>query len=290
MTTSPGDFPFENESRRPGKRFKDQEWRERAISNTTRGRNFQPSDAIWRSQDNLAILTWMVAGEEYLAAIVALDCDRRARVAFQNRVLKTAAPGTCLLDFGAGPGIDAKFYAARGFRVIAYDIDPRMCASFERLCKDEIASGQVTLFQGDYWDFIARKLPALRAEYDIKLVTANFAPLSLIDDPHELFARLHQVLSPGGKLLASVLNPNFVSDLRYRWWWTQRLSYWRQGYFSVAGNATNIYRRSRRNFDSLARPYFRLESVARGLPDRGRPPLSLLTSRYLFLTFGRQGP
>jgi len=51
----------------------------------------------------------MVAGEEYLAAITALDSDRRARVAFQERALQVAAGGTCLLDFGAGPGIDAKF-------------------------------------------------------------------------------------------------------------------------------------------------------------------------------------
>ena len=244
--------------------------------------------AIWYPRDNVAILTVMVAGEEYLAAITALDSDRRARVAFQERVLKLAAPGTCLLDFGAGPGIDAKFYAARGFRVVAYDIDPRMCAAFTRLCHDEIAAGQVRLYQGGYRNFIEQQLPVLRGQHDVTLVTANFAPFSLIDEPRELFAKLHDTLQPGGKLLASVLNPNFVSDLRYRWWWANRLNYWRRGYFSVAGSAMNIYRRSLRNFSSLAQPYFRLESVARGLPNGGRSRLDLVTSRYLFLTFARR--
>jgi SAM-dependent methyltransferase len=243
---------------------------------------------VWHAPDNVAILIAMVAGEEYLAAITALDSDRRARVAFQERVLKTAAPGACLLDFGAGPGIDAKFYAARGFRVIAYDIDPRMCASFARLCRDEIASGQVQLCQGSYRDFLDTQLPALRPKYNVTLVTANFAPLSLIDDPRELFSRLHDLLEPQGKLLASVLNPNFVSDLRYRWWWANRFSYWRRGYFSVAGAAMNIYRRSLHNFRSLAEPYFRLEHVARGLPNGGNSKLDLLTSRYLFLTFAKR--
>lgn len=232
----------------------------------------------------------MVAGEEYLAAITALDSDRRARVAFQERALQTAVAGTCLLDFGAGPGIDARFYAARGFQVVAYDIDPRMCASFARLCHDEINAGQVRLCQGEYRDFIERQLPALRGEYKVTLVTANFAPLSLIDDPRELFAKLHGLLEPGGRFLASVLNPNYVSDLRYRWWWANRPAYWRQGYFSVAGAAMNIYRRSLRNYSSLAEPYFRLESVARGLPNGGNSALDLLTSRYLFLTFARREP
>jgi SAM-dependent methyltransferase len=232
----------------------------------------------------------MVAGEEYVAAITALDSDRRARVAFQERALNTATPGSCVFDFGAGPGIDAKFYAARGLRVIAYDIDPRMCASFAHLCASEMAAGQVRLCQGDYADFITRQLPSLGGDDNVTLVTANFAPLSLVDDLHELFGKLHGVLAPGGKLLASVLNPGFVGDLRYGWWWANRLTYWRHGYFSVAGNAMNIYRRSLRNFSTLALPYFRLESITRGLPGGGHSRLDLVTSRYLFLTFARQEP
>jgi SAM-dependent methyltransferase len=255
----------------------------------------------------------MVAGEEYLAAMTVLESDRRARVAFQDLVLRTAVPGSCIFDFGAGPGIDAKFYAARGFRVVAYDVDPRMCEAFARLCSDEIASGQISLCRGDYREFIDVHLPTLSLQSDIALVTANFAPLSLVDAPRELFAKLHALPGPGTKFIASVLNPNFIGDLRYGWWWANRLEYWRRGCFGVAGAGRSVYRRSLRNFAALAAPHFTLERVLRGLPDEAAPGaalgpgaatasaagasagsepnatgLQLLTSRYLFLVFAKQ--
>jgi SAM-dependent methyltransferase len=236
----------------------------------------------------------MVAGEEYLAAITALDSDRRARLAFQDLVQRMAPSGACIFDFGAGPGIDAKFYAARGFRVVAYDVDPRMCAAFRRLCSEELAAGQIQLCRGNYREFMDTPLPVLRGQHDIALATANFAPLSLIDEPHELFAKLHALLGPQAKFIASVLNPDFVGDLRYGWWWANRLGYWRRGYFSVTGAEMNVYRRSLRNFATLAAPYFTLEQVLRGLPGaaassgRGVGGLGRLTSRYLFLIFAKR--
>lgn len=236
----------------------------------------------------------MSAGEEYVAAITALESDRRARQAFQDLVLKIAAPGGCIFDFGAGPGIDAKFYAERGFKVVAYDADPRMCGSFARHCHPEIESGQIHLCQGGYREFVDVHVPNLRRQHEIAVVTANFAPLSLIDDPHELFATLHALTQPKAEFLASVLNPYFIGDLRYAWWWGNRLTYWRQGHFSVAGAATNIFRRSLRNFAVLAAPYFTLENVIRGLPAAADAPIrssgraALATSRYLFLLFAKR--
>jgi len=47
----------------------------------------------------------------YVAAITAGEADRRARKAFQDLVLRIATPGAVLFDFGAGPGLDARFYA-----------------------------------------------------------------------------------------------------------------------------------------------------------------------------------
>lgn len=236
----------------------------------------------------------MSAGEEYVAAITALESDRRARQAFQDLVLKIAAPGGCIFDFGAGPGIDAKFYAARGFKVVAYDVDPRMCGSFARHCHPEIESGQIHLCQGSYREFVDVHAPNLRRQHEIAVVTANFAPLSLIDDPHELFAALHALTRRKAVFLASVLNPSFVGDMRYGWWWGNRFQYWRQGHFCVAGAATNIFRRSLRDFASLAAPYFTLENVIRGLPGAADAPIrssgraALATSRYLFLLFAKR--
>ena len=236
----------------------------------------------------------MSAGEEDVDATTPLESDRRARQAFRDLVLRIAVPGGCIFDFGAGCGSDAKFYAARGFRVVAYDVDPRICASFARHCRPEIESGQIHLCQGGYREFVDVHVPDLRRQHEIAVVAANFAPLSLIDDPHELFATLHALTQPKAEFLASVLNPYFIGDLRYAWWWGNRLTYWRQGHFCVAGAATNIFRRSLRNFAALAAPYFALENVIRGLPGaavaqiRSSHGAALATSRYLFLLFAKR--
>ena len=236
----------------------------------------------------------MAAGEEYVAAITAHEPDRRARRAFQDLALAITTPGGCIFDFGAGPGIDAKFYAGRGFRTLAYDVDPRMCAAFARHCAREIASGQVQLYEGDYRQFLDRQIPAIRERYDIDVITANFAPLCLIDDLRELFAGFHTLTAPRARLLASVLNPDFLGDMRYGWWWAKRLEYWRRGSFHVAGTNTSIYRRSQADFVAQAAPYFTLKIAVRGLPGtavshvKPRNRMSLLTSRYTFLLFEKQ--
>lgn len=221
----------------------------------------------------------MVAGDEYVAAITARESDRRTRRAFQELALRSASPGRDVFDFGAGPGIDAKQYAAHGLRVLAYDIDPRMCASFIRHCGAEIAAGRVHLYEGNYRAFLER-VPHLRSSFDIGLVTANFAPLNLVDDLRELFAGLHALTGRRAKLVASVLNPNYVGDLCYRWWWANRLRYWRKGSFSVAGTDMSIHRHSIRRVTDLAAPHFTLEAVQRDS--------SPLARRYLFLIFARR--
>jgi SAM-dependent methyltransferase len=236
----------------------------------------------------------MAAGEEYVAAITARDSDRDARRAFWDLVLRQAVPGGCIFDLGAGAGIDAKFYAERGFQVRAYDVDPYMRASFVSRCSREIGSGQVQLYHGDYRNFLEWAIPNIRGEQDVNVVTANFAPLNLIPDLRELFAGLHTLTAPGAKIIASVLNADFPGDMAYRWWWANRLQYWWQGQFRVVGASTAVYRRSVGNFAAQADPYFILRSAVRGAPlrDTGGAGsatwMSRLMSRYTFLVLDRR--
>jgi SAM-dependent methyltransferase len=229
-------------------------------------------------------------GEAYTQAITARRSDRLARSAFHDWVVRIVEPGAAIFDFGAGTGIDAKLYAERGYRVLAYDADPHMCEAFRRYCRRAIELQQIRLLEGDYQSFLASATLPLGHEVD--LVTANFAPFSLIDDLHELFGKLQTLTVPKGRVLASVLSPFFIGDMKYRWWWSNRLKFWRQGHFSVKGALWNIARRSPANFEALAAPYFKLESVGRGFPgsrarSRTDPLLALpaAMSPYMFLLF-----
>jgi SAM-dependent methyltransferase len=239
-------------------------------------------------------------GADYVGAITALESDRRARSAFQDLVLRIAIPGAALFDFGAGPGIDARFYAERGFSVGAYDVDPGMCEYFSAHCREFIQAGRVELEGGSYRDFLTRK--AVGDGRRVDLVTSNFAPLNLIDDLRDLFAKFHDLTAPDGKVLASVLSPYFIGDLKYRWWWRNSLRLWRDGHFAVQGVQAPIIRRRLADFAGQSAPYFALKRVFPGLPPyRGRDAngvdvsrdgryawLRLTTCRFMILLFEKR--
>src|ERR1700716_3352536 len=103
-----------------------------------------------------AATTLNVTGTEYVRAMAAREPDRLARTAFQELLLRIAPAHAMLFDFGAGPGIDARFYAEHGFEVAAYDIDPEMCEYFSSHCHDLIEAGRVRLEQGGYQEFLGR--------------------------------------------------------------------------------------------------------------------------------------
>jgi SAM-dependent methyltransferase len=236
-------------------------------------------------------------GARYVEAIAAVPSDRLARAAFQDLVLRIARPGAALFDFGAGPGIDARFYAERGFRIDAYDVDPGMCDYFSIHCRELIQAGQIALHTGTFPDFLASETP--RDSPRIDLVTSNFAPLNLVEDLQRLFLKFHALTAPDGKVLASVLSPYFLGDLRYRWWWSNCGRLWRNGHFAVPGPNGPIIRRRLADFAARSAPHFVLKQVFPGLPAyRGRHAdgidmqrhgrsawLRLTNCRFMFLLF-----
>jgi SAM-dependent methyltransferase len=241
----------------------------------------------------------IVTGGEYVAQLDLLESDRRARAAFRQLVLEIARPGASLLDFGCGPGLDACFYAEHDFAVRAYDVDPQMCEYFRVNCRALLAAGRMRLEEGRYQEFLARHRYGTGS---VDLVTSNFAPLNLIDDLHELFATLHALTAPDGRILASVLSPYFLGDLRYRWWWRNLPRLVHSGRYAVPGAQAAIVRRCLADFVTQSAPYFTLEAVFRGLPGPhlrrpvrttrhlpGRATwLGLSTCRYMFLLFARR--
>jgi SAM-dependent methyltransferase len=227
------------------------------------------------------------AGAEYVRQINAQSSDRRARTAFRDLVLGIATPGARLFDFGAGPGIDARFFAERGFTVDAYDIDPRMREFFADHCRDLIGAGRVCLEASSYRDFLTHAADENGRRSD--LVMANFAPLNLVDDLRGLFAKFHALTVPQGKVLASVLNPFFIGDLRHQAWWRDAPRLWRDGQLFLPGPQAPHYRRLLRHFRAVSAPDFRLSGVY-GIHLQRHGPLAWVQGtrfRYLFLVFDK---
>jgi hypothetical protein len=64
-------------------------------------------------------------------------------------------------------------------------------------CRDLIDSGSVTLDGSAYGEFLTRTAADSGRRAD--LVISNFAPLNLVDDLRELFAKFHALTGPKGK-------------------------------------------------------------------------------------------
>jgi SAM-dependent methyltransferase len=240
-------------------------------------------------------------GAEYDRAITARDSDRHARTAFRELVLRLAPPGGALLDFGAGTGLDSRYFAERGLTVRAYDNDPRMCGFLSQHCRDLIDSGRVSLETGGYAEFLASRPGSTHDRVD--LVTANFAPLNLVADLPALFVKFHALTTPNGKVVASVLNPYYLGDMRYGWWWRNLPRLRRPGHYSLPGAHGQIVRRSPADLAAQCAPAFILDRVFRGLPPgNGREAagivwpgrrrgawLHLSGSRFMFVVFRKSG-
>jgi SAM-dependent methyltransferase len=236
-----------------------------------------------------------VTGAEYVRLLTARESDRCAREAFRARALALSAPGQRLYDFGAGPGLDARYYAEQGRLVEAYDIDPEMCTYFSEHCADLIARGTVVLHPTGFPQFLANapREPARQ----IDLVTANFAPLNLVEDLGALFAAFAALVRPGGTVLASVLGPYYLGDLRYGWWWGNLPRLILHGRYAVEGAQARIWRRRLDEYAARCAPHFTLERVFRDTPRAAheggldpRAPLTfarLVSSRFMFLLLRR---
>ena len=74
---------------------------------------------------------------QYDAHMRRKTSDALARSAFVDLVAQHVTPGSTLLDFGCGTGMDALDYVRRGYRVQAYDHSPGMIAQLENRCQSQ---------------------------------------------------------------------------------------------------------------------------------------------------------
>lgn len=224
---------------------------------------------------------------EYDAAVDGQRANGRLRAAFQQRVAAAAGAGGTILDFGCGTGTDALWYASRRHRVIAYDISDAMLGVLRRRCAAEVSSGAIVPVAGD---MVALRR-VLEREAPVAAIAANFAALNHVADLAPLLAELGRHTAPRGALIASVLNPTSIADLRTRWWWRGALRSPWTGSIRLDGLVTT-YRHLERTVRRAARPAFELvawESTADLADDATRSALRRrLASVFVFATLRRR--
>jgi SAM-dependent methyltransferase len=205
-------------------------------------------------------------GEQYHKFILASRRDQVVRDRFQKIALDLLPAGADVLDFGAGTGIDAKVYVAKGHQTFVYDPSEAMCDYLAQYCRDEIARKTMIT--------VASPLTC-----KVQAVTANFAVLNHFADHTLLFEELSRVVDQGGFVLANMLNPFYLGDARYGWWRANVINLVRRGHYAIESES-RIHRFTPGVVARAAAPYFRLERlIPRGF--------GLATDPYMFLQFRR---
>lgn len=206
------------------------------------------------------------SGEPYHQFMLASPRDQLVRDRFQQLALSLLPPGASVLDFGAGTGIDAKAYVANGHPLFVYEPSPAMSGYLALHCREEIEHKTIVSVSSSL-------------ECRVHAVTANFAVLNHIPDQAALFEQLSRVVVSGGFVLASMLNPYYLGDARYRWWRSNLLNLVRHGHYAV-DSESRIHRFAPRVVAHAAKPHFQLERVLpRGIGMAGQLYLFLLLRR-----------
>lgn len=117
---------------------------------------------------------------------------------FIDEFLGYLQKGNAVLDLGSGPGINAAYMHARNLRVIAIDLSEKMVDyAKSRYPEIDFRLGDMT------------KMPFPANSFD-----GIFASYSLIHLPKDaipaVFAKLHDILMPGGVMYLSVQSGNSV--------------------------------------------------------------------------------
>lgn len=146
----------------------------------------------WAEAERIAAY-YEAQADGYDAVMEGDPHNARVRDAFRDLVSATVPAAGRVLDFGCGTGVDARWYAARGYRVVAYDPARRMIAQVSRRCAREIMAAQIVTATFPFADF-PHALPA-HAGFDT--IVANFAVLNLLTDLRALFEGFARVAVPG---------------------------------------------------------------------------------------------
>jgi SAM-dependent methyltransferase len=124
-------------------------------------------------------------------------CSMRERVLAS--ITSHYAPGASLVDLGCGPGIDAAWLGARGYRITAIDWSPAMVQrARERVARCGLENSVSVHAVGIH------ELARLgEAQFDGAY--SNFGPLNCVPDLQAVARNLAQRLRPGGVFVASVI-------------------------------------------------------------------------------------
>jgi ubiquinone/menaquinone biosynthesis C-methylase UbiE len=222
--------------------------------------------------------------EQYDSQLARSKQNQSIRDHFLARVTARVRSGARIVDFGCGTGIDAAWYADRGYTVVGYDISHGMIDVARHRCGAQVDDERVVFVSGQSSELWA----ALNDGEDADAIVANFAVFNHVHDLKELFRSAAAHLVSGGLVITQMLNPFYWRDVRRFWWWRSAVTSFASGAVVFRGPDTTTYRHFPRfvvqaadgfSLDELA---WSAESGAASWPSRAVPPVTSTFCTFVF--------
>jgi SAM-dependent methyltransferase len=132
-----------------------------------------------------------------------LNADNPILSGMRDRVLRSVTarvpPGASLIDLGCGPGMDAVWLGARGYRVTAIDWSPAMVRRARELVARARLDATVVVHAIGIHELARLGGDSFDAAY------SNFGPLNCVPELPPVARALAQRIRKGGLLVASVI-------------------------------------------------------------------------------------
>jgi len=116
-------------------------------------------------------------------------------------------PHDRILELNAGTGIDALYFAKKGYAVHATDLSDGMIAEIEKKIKNNTTEGRLTCQQLSY-----DRLDSLNGE-KFDYIFSNFGGLNCIDDLTLVTKNLPALLNPGARVTWVIMPPVCMWEL-----------------------------------------------------------------------------
>lgn len=116
----------------------------------------------------------------------------------RDEVLNHIKPGARILELNCGTGIDALFFAEKGFKVLATDYADGMLHELNRKVADLGLSNKVDTRKQSF-----NNLEELEGQFDY--IFSNFGGLNCTDDLQNVISNFDRLLNPGGKFTLVIM-------------------------------------------------------------------------------------
>lgn len=190
-----------------------------------------------------------------------VEGDAWMRHLLWERYTNLFRPGQTVLDIGCGTGIDARFLARRGIRVVGIDRAPSMIREARARLASEPFDALVELREMDVAD-----LASLPESWFDGIICA-FASLSSVHDLRGFSEKAAERLRPHGSMLVHLLNRwslwEWLGHVRHgRWRAAHQLGGRHERTFVIGGQAVRHYLYDAPDaYDRFFKPRFRLREA-----------------------------